>query len=180
MSYKYSKGATVQGDIKAADDSNRDTMIDFSENKIELQTGGETRIVIDNNGAAIPNLNFGVGMGQGGSANGGATPAYVNGEVNPQYRIHVVGDVNNGAAFATETYANSVGGSKFRFIKARGTPGSPAAINANDELGRLEFYSHVGTNDFKLSGMIAMFADADGDGKMSFRSTHNGADNEAF
>ena len=53
MSYKYSKGATVQGDIKAADDSNRDTMIDFSENKIELQTGGETRIVIDNNGQEI-------------------------------------------------------------------------------------------------------------------------------
>ena len=29
MAYKYSKGATVQGDIKAADDTQRDTLIDF-------------------------------------------------------------------------------------------------------------------------------------------------------
>lgn len=180
MSYKYTKGATVQGDIKAADDSNRDTMIDFGEDKIEFKTGGATRLSVDNNGASIPDLNFGVGMGLGGSSDGGANPSYSNGETDPKYRIHVVGDINNGAAFSTETYANSVGASKFRFIKARGTPSSPAAINANDELGRLEFYSHIGTNDFKLSGMIAMFADADGDGKMSFRSTHNGVDNEAF
>ena len=32
MSYKYSKGAQVIGDIKAADDSERNTQIDF-ENK---------------------------------------------------------------------------------------------------------------------------------------------------
>ena len=31
MSYKYSKGSTVQGDIKAADDTQRDTLIDFGE-----------------------------------------------------------------------------------------------------------------------------------------------------
>jgi hypothetical protein len=46
MSYKYSKGSTVQGDIKAADDTNRDTMIDFGEDRIDLQTHGSTRFKI--------------------------------------------------------------------------------------------------------------------------------------
>ena len=34
MSYGYSKGQTVQGDIAGADDSNRDTKIDFEEDQI--------------------------------------------------------------------------------------------------------------------------------------------------
>ena len=46
MSYKYSKGSTVQGDIKAADDSDRDTIIDFGEDRIDLQTNGSTRLKI--------------------------------------------------------------------------------------------------------------------------------------
>ena len=40
MSYGYSKGQTVQGDIAGADDSNRDTKIDFEEDQIKLVTGG--------------------------------------------------------------------------------------------------------------------------------------------
>lgn len=46
MAYKYSKGSTVQGDIKAADDSDRDTIIDFGEDRIDLQTNGSTRLKI--------------------------------------------------------------------------------------------------------------------------------------
>jgi hypothetical protein len=42
MSYKYSKGQTVQGDIAGADDSNRDTKINFEENSIALEAGGST------------------------------------------------------------------------------------------------------------------------------------------
>ncbi len=40
MAYKYTKGETIQGDIKGADDSNRDTKIDFEEDQISLVTGG--------------------------------------------------------------------------------------------------------------------------------------------
>ena len=40
MSYKYSKGAQVIGDLKAADDVQRDTVIDFGEDIIDLQTAG--------------------------------------------------------------------------------------------------------------------------------------------
>jgi hypothetical protein len=36
MSYKYSKGSQVIGDLKAADDTQRDTLIDFGEDRIDL------------------------------------------------------------------------------------------------------------------------------------------------
>ena len=49
MSYKYSRGPTVQGDIKAADDTQRDTLIDFGEDRIDFQTSGSTRLTIENN-----------------------------------------------------------------------------------------------------------------------------------
>jgi len=55
MSYKYSNGGfTVQGDIKAAEDAERNTIIDFGEDLIQLQTSGSTRLHIDNNGIYIP------------------------------------------------------------------------------------------------------------------------------
>jgi len=53
MSYKYSKGATVQGDIKAADDAQRDTLIDFGEDQIDFQTSGSVRMKIHNEGADL-------------------------------------------------------------------------------------------------------------------------------
>lgn len=49
MAYKYSRGSTVQGDIKAADDTQRDTLIDFGEDQIDFQTSGSVRLKIENN-----------------------------------------------------------------------------------------------------------------------------------
>ncbi len=49
MSYKFSKGSQVIGDLKAADDTQRDTLIDFGEDKIEFQTSGSTRLTVENN-----------------------------------------------------------------------------------------------------------------------------------
>jgi len=58
MSYKYSNGGfTVQGDIKAADDAERNTIIDFGEDLIQLQTSGSTRLHINNDGVYIPDTN---------------------------------------------------------------------------------------------------------------------------
>ena len=54
MSYKYSKGSTVQGDIKAADDTQRDTLIDFGEDQIDFQTSGSVRLQVSNDGVYIP------------------------------------------------------------------------------------------------------------------------------
>jgi len=49
MSYKYSKGSQVIGDLKASDDAQRDTLIDFGEDQIEFQTSGSVRLQINNN-----------------------------------------------------------------------------------------------------------------------------------
>ena len=48
MAYKYSKGSQVIGDLKAADDTERDTLIDFGEDQIEFQTSGSVRLQISN------------------------------------------------------------------------------------------------------------------------------------
>ena len=53
MSYKYSKGSQVIGDLKAADDTQRDTLIDFGEDRIDLQTSGSTRLKISGSNGAI-------------------------------------------------------------------------------------------------------------------------------
>lgn len=53
MAYKYSKGSSVQGDIKAADDAQRDTLIDFGEDQIEFQTSGSTRLKVHNTGLDV-------------------------------------------------------------------------------------------------------------------------------
>ena len=48
MAFNFSKGSTVQGDIKAADDAQRDTQIDFGEDQIDFQTSGSVRLKIEN------------------------------------------------------------------------------------------------------------------------------------
>jgi len=48
MSYKFSKGSQVIGDLKAQDDTQRDTLIDFGEDQIEFQTSGSVRLQINN------------------------------------------------------------------------------------------------------------------------------------
>jgi hypothetical protein len=53
MSYKYSKGSQVIGDLKAADDAERNTLIDFGEDQIEFQTSGSTRLKVDNQGIEV-------------------------------------------------------------------------------------------------------------------------------
>ena len=49
MSYKYTKGSQVIGDLKAADDAQRGTLIDFGEDRIDFQTSGSTKLTIENN-----------------------------------------------------------------------------------------------------------------------------------
>jgi hypothetical protein len=53
MSYKYSKGSQVIGDLKAADDTQRDTLIDFGEDQIDFQTSGSVRMQINNTGVDV-------------------------------------------------------------------------------------------------------------------------------
>lgn len=48
MSHNYSKGSQVIGDLKAADDAQRNTLIDFGEDQIDFQTSGSVRLQITN------------------------------------------------------------------------------------------------------------------------------------
>ena len=58
MSYKYSKGSQVIGDLKAADDTQRDTLIDFGEDQIDFQTSGSVRLQINNTSVRALNSAF--------------------------------------------------------------------------------------------------------------------------
>lgn len=48
MSHNFSKGPQVIGDLKAADDAERNTLIDFGEDQIDFQTSGSVRLQITN------------------------------------------------------------------------------------------------------------------------------------
>ena len=70
MSYKYSKGEQVIGDLKAADDTQRDSLIDFGEDYIGFETSGSVRMVISGSDGKV-----GVGVSS------------------PSYRLDVNGDI---------------------------------------------------------------------------------------
>ena len=53
MSYKYSKGAQVIGDLKAADDAERNTQIDFGEDYIGFETSGSAVMVVSGSKVGI-------------------------------------------------------------------------------------------------------------------------------
>ena len=58
MAYKYSKGSQVIGDLKAADDAERNTLIDFGEDQIDFQTSGSVRLQVKNTGVGVLNGNL--------------------------------------------------------------------------------------------------------------------------
>lgn len=59
MAFNFSRGAQVIGDLKAADDTERNTLIDFGEDLIDFQTSGSVRLQVNNNGVYIPDLDPG-------------------------------------------------------------------------------------------------------------------------
>ena len=70
MSYKFSKGAQVMGDLNAADDTQRDTKIDFGEDYIGFETSGSARMVISGSDGKV-----GIGV------------------TSPSYKLDVQGDI---------------------------------------------------------------------------------------
>ena len=50
MSYKFSRGAIIVGDISGSDDPDRNTGIDFGDDTISLVAGGATRLKVADNG----------------------------------------------------------------------------------------------------------------------------------
>ena len=74
MAFNYSKGAQVIGDLKAADDQQRDTKIDFEEDYIALHTSGSATLVVSGSKVAI-----------------GPTPPGVSSF--PSHRLDINGDI---------------------------------------------------------------------------------------
>lgn len=58
MSHNFSKGSQVIGDLKAADDAERNTLIDFGEDQIDFQTSGSVRLRVNNSGVQSLNGTF--------------------------------------------------------------------------------------------------------------------------
>lgn len=54
MSYKYSRGYQIIGDLSGSDDPERNTGIDFEDDEINIVTSGSTRLQISNDGVYIP------------------------------------------------------------------------------------------------------------------------------
>ena len=53
MSYKFSRGAIIVGDISGSDDSDRNTGVDFEEDYIALVTGGSSGLVLSGSRVGI-------------------------------------------------------------------------------------------------------------------------------
>ena len=53
MAYNFTRGEQIIGDLKGADDPERDTKIDFEDNEINLVTGGSTRVKVYNTGLDV-------------------------------------------------------------------------------------------------------------------------------
>jgi len=53
MSYKYSSGYQIMGDISGSDDANRNTGIDFEEDAIHLVTNGTERFRVSGSNGAV-------------------------------------------------------------------------------------------------------------------------------
>lgn len=54
MSYKYSRGNQIIGDLSGSDDPHRNTGIDFEDDEINLVTSGSIRLQANNDGVYIP------------------------------------------------------------------------------------------------------------------------------
>jgi len=111
MSYKYSKGSQVIGDLKAADDVQRDTKIDFEEDYIGFETGGSIKMVVSGS-------NVGVGT---------ATP---NSKLHVVGNLKATGNINAKQRFInTAKYTESSADAKYVRWDAAGSNGTPGVNN---------------------------------------------------
>lgn len=138
---------------------------------------GNYGILVDSNfnlkvsGSLISKESIGVGTDLGGGRNDSDEWVAITA---PQHKFHVIGDNTEAATFSIDSAANSVGGAYWSFAKARGTPSSPAAVNTNDEIARIQFLAYTGSSTLKRSALIMARADSDGDGRLGFYVTKEG------
>jgi|9_EtaG_2_1085328.scaffolds.fasta_scaffold00472_6 hypothetical protein len=124
MSYKYSKGAQVIGDLKAADDTQRDTQIDFEEDYIALHTSGSAVLVVSGSKVGI----------------GTTTPDYeldVAGNIGVNQYIYHNGDANTWINFTDNRIRLNAGGNNF--IDCEDPGSAPHKVRINNGGNNIDF-----------------------------------------
>ena len=154
MSYKYSKGSQVIGDLKAADDEQRDTLIDFGEDRIDFQTSGsvsfsitptgsnfETPIQVGGQTLVSTEGNISCGAVDAGEVS--ASAFVVMDEGTPVYALPFA-DGTNGQAIVTD----GNGGLTFSTISGGGGGGSTSPAGSNTQI------QYNNNNSFGATGSL--------------------------
>lgn len=150
MSYKYSKGSQVIGDLKAADDTQRDTKIDFGEDYIGFETSGSVRMVISGS--------------EGGIGIGVASPTEA---LDVSGSIKATGDVDAKLRFInTAKYTESSAEKRYVRWDAAGSNGSPGVNN--------KFVAPV---DGTLESVIIRATSVANSTDIAFHKSSNGTEN---
>tara|TARA_A100001515_G_scaffold110400_1_gene91359 strand:- start:2446 stop:2880 length:435 start_codon:yes stop_codon:yes gene_type:complete len=127
MSYKFSRGAQVIGDLKAADDTERDTKIDFGEDYIGLETSGSVRMVISGSDGKV-----GIGV------------------TSPSYKLDVQGDIRIRGNDIRDNSGNKAisfdGSGHVEMMQVAGSETASSAL----QNGSISFYLDEGNNQLKV------------------------------
>jgi|21_taG_2_1085346.scaffolds.fasta_scaffold07323_2 hypothetical protein len=131
MSYKYSKGHQIIGDLSGSDDANRDTGIDFEENYIGFEAGGSTIMVVSGSAVGI----------------GTATPDYtldVAGNIGVDQYIYHNGDADTNINFTDDRIRLKAGG--MGFVGMHKKSSSPHQVTINNGNNNIDFVVNSNNN----------------------------------
>ena len=131
MSFKYSKGAQVIGDLKAQDDTQRDTQIDFGEDYIGFETSGSAVMVVSGSAVGI----------------GTTTPDYtldVAGNIGVDQYIYHNGDADTNINFTDDRIRFKAGG--MGFIGMHKKSSSPHQVTINNGNNNIDFVVNSNNN----------------------------------
>jgi len=131
MSYKYSSGYQIMGDISGSDDANRNTGIDFEEDYISLVANGSSVMVVSGS-------NVGIGT---------TTPDYtldVAGDIGVNHKIYHNGDANTYINFTDDRIRFDAGG--LGFIGMHKKDSSPHQVTINNGNNNIDFVVNSNNN----------------------------------
>jgi len=131
MSYKYTRGNQIIGDISGSDDSNRNTGIDFEEDYISLRTN-------DNDVLIVSGSRVGIGT---------TTPDYdldVAGDIGVDQYIYHNGDADTNINFTDDRIRLKAGG--MGFIGMHKKSSSPHQVTINNGNNNIDFIVNSNNN----------------------------------